>query len=137
MLMINVRGAPLSPVLVPTVRPRRWLSVMLSCGGARARYGREISPYASFAPSSSWPRPVRVYRRTILIAPFPDERHTALSLASIILSVTSPYATDQGLYFENRPGLAAIILSLATNLIATSLIAFKAWYALPRPRSWR
>ena len=37
-------------------------------------------------------------------------------------------STSLGTYFQNNLGTAAVILSLATNIIATALIAYQAWW---------
>ena len=43
--------------------------------------------------------------------------------------------TTSGFYFDNNFGVATVVLSLATNIIATSLIACKAWSVILRSNS--
>ena len=45
--------------------------------------------------------------------------------SSVIYSTNNSFGADQ---FTDRCGTAAFILSLVTNLWATALISFKAWY---------
>ena len=105
----------------------RLSSAIQLCGGARAQFGQ--GTYLSASCASFLCSLLSVRSTYTLLQHYSSLTHTpAVSLASIIISVTSPYVPDQGLYFENKPGLVGIFVSLSTNLIATSLIAFKAWY---------
>ena len=53
----------------------------------------------------------------------------ATAIASVALSTSQQFSSSYGFYFQNQFGTASIILSLTTNIIATSLIAYKTWYA--------
>ena len=51
----------------------------------------------------------------------------AMGFASLVPSFSSETHIEYGLYLQNNFGTAAVFLSLATNVIATSLIAVKTW----------
>ena len=54
----------------------------------------------------------------------------ATSIASIALSESQRFGSESesiGSYFQNTPGMVAVVLSLSSNVIATTIIGIKTW----------